>query len=329
MDTSLKHAVPAAVNQGHPTTATLGSGVDLTTRANDTDCGITSPVESRGAPSRTRTLQAAEGRYRFYTFTREEDPSRALRVEQIHGECYVAAGFVKPSALDSLGRLDNSDPAFILDKARGSTELINVRYMHAVPTHAQPGPPDEAGLRVVSVTEGASLDDLGAISACRTSLGRIYRNELYETFERLGPQGVKEITSLSITTGAHCSVPYALMREALRHALLAGTDEKWVITFALPAFHSLRRRLGELVIHPAGELFYAHRDDDPRTSNDVMLVPTIIETKDCIENVARSIALADNHKTAYSRFDTLAYMVGELDEQFLGPLTRRILRDGM
>lgn len=45
------------------------------------------------------------------SFTREQDPDRAVRVEQIHGEAYVAAGHVYESALDELGRLDNSKPS--------------------------------------------------------------------------------------------------------------------------------------------------------------------------------------------------------------------------
>lgn len=56
------------------------------------------------------------------SFTREQDPDRAVRVEQIHGEAYVAAGHVYESALDELGRLDNSNAEFILDKARGAPE---------------------------------------------------------------------------------------------------------------------------------------------------------------------------------------------------------------
>lgn len=329
MDTALYHESHTPENRSHPTTSPVDSTAEVITEANDVARENHIRDGSPDAPPVAGPLLTADGRYRISSFAREEHLLRALRVEQIHGESYVAAGYVQPSALDELGRLDNSIPEFVMDKVRGSTDLIDVRYLYATPCCSRPGQRDEAGLRVANVRAAGSLDDLAAFSACKISLGRMYKHELYDTFDALGPGGIKEITSLSATTDAHCSAPYALIREALHQGLTSRTAEKWLITFALPAFHKMRKRMGEIVIHPAGEPFYAHRNEDPRTSNDLLLVPSIIDTKDFIENIARSIALADSHRTACIRFDTLAFMARGLDEELLMPLTRRMLRGGI
>lgn len=105
------------------------------------------------------------------SFTREQDPDRAVRVEQIHGEAYVAAGHVYESALDELGRLDNSNAEFILDKARGSTRETEVIYLHAVPAEPLSGSQGEGGLRIVGISAVGSIDDLSAFKAAKPSMG--------------------------------------------------------------------------------------------------------------------------------------------------------------
>lgn len=136
------------------------------------------------------------------SFTREQDPDRAVRVEQIHGEAYVAAGHVYESALDELGRLDNSNAEFILDKARGSTRETEVIYLHAVPAEPLSGSQGEGGLRIVGISAVGSIDDLSAFKAAKPSMGLAHQRKLYDAIEDLGHGGVKEIAALSVTADA-------------------------------------------------------------------------------------------------------------------------------
>lgn len=127
------------------------------------------------------------------SFTREQDPDRAVRVEQIHGEAYVAAGHVYESALDELGRLDNSNAEFILDKARGSTRETEVIYLHAVPAEPLSGSQGEGGLRIVGISAVGSIDDLSAFKAAKPSMGLAHQRKLYDAIEDLGHGGSRRL----------------------------------------------------------------------------------------------------------------------------------------
>lgn len=199
------------------------------------------------------------------SFTREQDPDRAVRVEQIHGEAYVAAGHVYESALDELGRLDNSNAEFILDKARGSTRETEVIYLHAVPAEPLSGSQGEGGLRIVGISAVGSIDDLSAFKAAKPSMGLAHQRKLYDAIEDLGHGGVKEIAALSVTADAPPTVSYSLIREVLR--LYHRTGEKLIITFAMPAYAKMVMNFGRFAMPQVGEPFYAHRNNDPRTSN--------------------------------------------------------------
>jgi hypothetical protein len=270
--------------------------------------------------------KSVDAGYLIHSFTRDDDPARAIRVEQIQGEAYVAAGYVQQCALDSVGRLDNSDSEFILDKARGSNRLNDVLYLHAIPLQPAVDRRNEGGLRVVSVTDAGSLDDLGAFAACKDSIDPQHRRKLYDAFDRLGPRGVKEITALSLTQDASHIVSYALIREALRHALHDQTDELWLITFAMPGYLAMRKKFGAIGMPQIGKPFYAHRNADPRTSNDLLLVPSIVQTPKFFDVIARS-AVAETHPAAAAKhFATLRFMAAGLDDHYFTPLVRQALR---
>ncbi|WP_049956730.1 hypothetical protein, partial [Mycobacterium tuberculosis] len=194
------------------------------------------------------------------SFTREQDPDRAVRVEQIHGEAYVAAGHVYESALDELGRLDNSNAEFILDKARGSTRETEVIYLHAVPAEPLSGSQGEGGLRIVGISAVGSIDDLSAFKAAKPSMGLAHQRKLYDAIEDLGHGGVKEIAALSVTADAPPTVSYSLIREVLR--LYHRTGEKLIITFAMPAYAKMVMNFGRFAMPQVGEPFYAHRNND-------------------------------------------------------------------
>lgn len=260
------------------------------------------------------------------SFTREQDPDRAVRVEQIHGEAYVAAGHVYESALDELGRLDNSNAEFILDKARGSTRETEVIYLHAVPAEPLSGSQGEGGLRIVGISAVGSIDDLSAFKAAKPSVGLAHQRKLYDAIEDLGHGGVKEIAALSVTADAPPTVSYSLIREVLR--LYHRTGEKLIITFAMPAYAKMVMNFGRFAMPQVGEPFYAHRNNDPRTSNDLLLVPSIVEPSNFLENISRGVVTADDGPTARRRFATLCYMTDGLDDYFM-PLTRQVLSEGI
>lgn len=275
------------------------------------------------------TNKSLSSHYRVTVFSRAEDPDRALRVEQIHGEAYVAAGYVHATALDEFGRLDNSNSEFILDKARDDTQLTRVLYLHAVPKEQSPGRRDEGGLRVVTISDEASLDDLGAFRACKPALDPIYQRKLYDAVENYGTNGVKEITSLSLTNDADSSVSYALIRAVLHRGFYEQTNETWLITFAMHGYLSMRKRFGDFAMPKVGEPFYAHRNEDPRTSNDLLLVPSIVDAPNMLENIARSAQAADDPHIAARHLDTLHFMATGLDDTLLTPRARTVLRDGL
>lgn len=260
------------------------------------------------------------------SFTREQDPDRAVRVEQIHGEAYVAAGHVYESALDELGRLDNSNAEFILDKARGSTRETEVIYLHAVPAEPLSGSQGEGGLRIVGISAVGSIDDLSAFKAAKPSMGLAHQRKLYDAIEDLGHGGVKEIAALSVTADAPPTVSYSLIREVLR--LYHRTGEKLIITFAMPAYAKMVMNFGRFAMPQVGEPFYARRNNDPRTSNDLLLVPSIVEPSNFLENISRGVVTADDGPTARRRFATLCYMTDGLDDYFM-PLTRQVLSEGI
>lgn len=122
------------------------------------------------------------------------------------------------------------------------------------------------------------------------------------------------------------TVSYSLIREVLR--LYHRTGEKLIITFAMPAYAKMVMNFGRFAMPQVGEPFYAHRNNDPRTSNDLLLVPSIVEPSNFLENISRGVVTADDGPTARRRFATLCYMTDGLDDYFM-PLTRQVLSEGI
>lgn len=280
---------------------------------------------SSALPVATRNSKAFNAQYRVNAFTREWDPVNAVRVEQIHGESYLNSGYVTADAIDGLGRLDNSNPDFILDKARGSSPQLTVQYLYAIEAGTDRRRRDEGGLRVVNIGPDGSLDDVAGFRSSKASIGSFCQRELYGAIERRGCHGVKELTALSLTTGADPTVSYALIRDALHRALADETDELWICTIGVAAHRKMSRKLGEFAFPQMGKPFYAHRDSDPRTSNDLLLVPVIAETRIFLDNIASGVEVAEDKAAIHLRAAALRFMADGLDYDFLTPFVRQTL----
>lgn len=111
-------------------------------------------------------------------------------------------------------------------------------------------------------------------------------------------------------------------------ALVPPNRRKLIITFAMPAYAKMVMNFGRFAMPQVGEPFYAHRNNDPRTSNDLLLVPSIVEPSNFLENISRGVVTADDGPTARRRFATLCYMTDGLDDYFM-PLTRQALSEGI
>lgn len=96
----------------------------------------------------------------------------------------------------------------------------------------------------------------------------------------------------------------------------------------MPAYAKMVMNFGRFAMPQVGEPFYAHRNNDPRTSNDLLLVPSIVEPSNFLENISRGVVTADDGPTARRRFATLCYMTDGLDDYFM-PLTRQVLSAGI
>jgi hypothetical protein len=246
-------------------------------------------------------------RYVISQFYERDNPEGAILAQQIQGESYVAAGYVYPSALDELGRLQPE-----LDRSRGD----NVEYYLATPKQLEMSPANMGSLRVITIPDGGTLEDLAAYRYSKAILSDDVEAMLQSFIAEQGTQGVKEICALAMTNEATPLVSFELLRDITQAAIRAKSDERWLITFTAHAHGVFLRRYGASVMQQVGDPVPVDVGDE-RTSDELRLIPTLIHPGQLLENVLHDIKTT-LHTTERMRLsNTLVFMADGLDEDSL------------
>lgn len=243
-------------------------------------------------------------RYAISQFYEQDNPEGAILAQQIQGESYVAAGYVYPSALDELGRLQPE-----LDRSRGD----NVEYYIAAAKHPEMSPRNMGSLRVITIPEGGSLEDLAAYRYSKDILSDEVELLLQSLIAEHGRQGVKEICALAKTNEATSLVSFELLREITQAAIREKSEEKWLITFTSHAHDVFMRRYGASVMQQVGEPVPVDVGDE-RTSDELRLVPTLIDPGHLLENILHDIQTTRIVTEKIRLSNTLVFMADGLNE---------------
>lgn len=219
-----------------------------------------------GTPFERREILYRQSRYVIKSFTEIDNPEAALRAQQIQGESYVAAGFIYPDGLDRDGRLNAE-----LDRSRGD----DVEYYMAFANSDDPASEGRASLRVISIPEGGTLDDLPAYRYCQDTISDDARTVLQQAVAH-DRFSVREIAALSKTTDTPALASYELMRAVIHDAIQRDHDEMWLITFADKAYGPITDYFGAQALRRIGSPV-AIDVGDRRTSDELRLIPSIVE----------------------------------------------------
>lgn len=188
---------------------------------------------------------------------------------EIHAVGYQDMGFVNSSAVTSEGFLADD-----IDKAHGP----NVDY------YVAESPDDDevkATLRKIHIPEGGSLQDLPAFNLTIGSLSDSGFN-LIAGIDN--PEvNVKEIAALARTPEASPMIIFELLRNVLHESL--GKDEVWFFSIVSTTYQSLVDNFGNEAIYQIGEPITF---DDTRISNEVTLVPALVNTDTFINTLCRT-----------------------------------------
>ena len=249
-------------------------------------------------------------------FTEEQYPEGALRAQQIQGESYVTKGFVFETALDEYGRLMPE-----LDRSRGS----NVEYYWATSKKENTsGEKGQASLRKISSPEGGALEDLAAYRYCRDTIDPLAEDLLRQSVAEDGGSSIKEIAALSKTNNASSHVSFELLREITQESIRNDTHEKWLITFAQSAYTSLHARFGGVTLQVVGEPVAVDVGDE-RTSDELRLIPTLVEPCLSLDGIVDAIHLAKTPLERKRLCEGLLFMVDGLEDQYLSEAVKECI----
>ena len=250
-------------------------------------------------------------RYRIETFTEHQNPPGALRVQQIQGESYVAAGFVYESGLDQYGRLDES-----LDRSRGPN--ITYKLATAIDYDRDNPEKDQASLRINSIPENGRLDDLTEYKYCKDVMSIETELALRQLIAERGTDSVKGIAALSKTNEAHPTAPFELIRDILQEAIRDDTNETWLITFARPAYEAIKKNFGDRAMHQISEPVAVDVGDD-RTNDELRLVPCVIRPCEVLDGLVQDIQEESDDHRRTSLVRTLYFVADGLKEKEMSP----------
>lgn len=224
-----------------------------------------------------REIEHQHEQYSIQTFTEKDNPAGAFRAQQLQGESYVSAGFVYPTGLDIHGRLLPE-----LDRSRGDDVLYKLA------TSINGDPEDQAALRIIGLPEGGMIEDLAAYKYSKNDLFDGAKEALEMHIAEYGAESVREIAALSKGNKAGDLSSFELIRNIVQEAVRDETNEAWFITFAKPAFDAIQRNFGPRSLTQIGNPVQVDVGD-PRTSDKLRLIPTIIKPCNVLDGVIHDI----------------------------------------
>lgn len=257
-------------------------------------------------------------KYRINTYDPNTTPldeyEAAKELSQRHKfESYRAAGYVKETAADP------DDPERMhedLDKIDEDGVRVVVKTAEAIDSEAG----EELGEGSVRV-ETSSNGDLTKLAAFNYLVEAQISDEEKQELEDLAAsdsEKVRVIGALSMTDKAlkydiahreELGVSYELIRDMVQEAMRSNTKEKWIITFADPAYQALVRSFGDKVLPVVGNKDKViTADGGNEHSMGVQLVPVIVDPCELPNNIAGKIRELEEMESS-----TLSIRVATLD----------------
>lgn len=233
----------------------------------------------------------------LYKFNERTDAAAVQVARQVHAIGYADMHFVNDEALMPDGTLRPD-----IDKARGD----NVDYYLLI------NPEDEvkkATLRKIS----GDVWDLPAFGLTTHNLTKDGLQELLEA------ENVKEIAALARTPEAKQMLVFELLRDAFQEAI--GNNETWFFSIVSSTFASLEGQFGPLAIRSIGEPIAF---DDERISEDISLVPAILDVDNFLNAVAGAAAAETDSAKQMQYVRTLMYFADGVDDKFMNDDTRAL-----
>lgn len=244
-----------------------------------------------GALKERREIEHQFELYSIQTFTEKDNPEGAFRAQQIQGDSYVEAEFIFETGLDEHGRLLPE-----LDRSRGD----EVVYKLATSIHGDPL--DQAALRILPLPEGG-LEQMAAYKYCKNDLFNGAKEALEAHVAEFGPDSLKEIAALSKAENAGKLSSFELIRNIVQEAVRDDTNEAWLITFAKPAFDAIQKNFGPRSLTQIGSPVQVDVGD-PRTSDKLRLIPTVIKPCNVLDGLLLDIDDAEDDLDQKLRLQT-------------------------
>lgn len=236
--------------------------------------------------------------YEHSVFVEADDGGLAAKAWRIHAEGYRSLGFVRESALTSDGFLHPD-----IDKARGPS----VEYFLG----CDPSIPDNAATVRLADSSGRGFVGLGGWETIADSPSA---PQVAKHLERLENQGhkIKELTGLSRTVYAAPLAVYEVLRKSLQLSMRRG--ETWFAAIVSTTYESLERRMGRHSLRIIG-------DDvalvDPRISPTVALRPIVVDPREYLLDVGRSLQAENDPTRKRLLADNIAFFMHGLPRAFV------------
>jgi hypothetical protein len=232
-------------------------------------------------PQGIERSKSRKDHYWIRSFSEKEHPELASLSWEVHGEGYVNEHFVLPEALTEEGFLPPD-----IDKARGNT----VEYYLSSGWDVDPLNKltrEHATMRKISIPAGETVESLPAYQLCKDHLYPDYDEYLCSIEDPSAT--VKEIAALARTENASPMAIFELLRDSWQESYTKG--EVWFFSIVSTTFQSLVENFGPNAIKQVGDPVTF---DDGRISNNIELIPAMVQTDLFIDEMRRTIMESDN-----------------------------------
>lgn len=227
-------------------------------------------------------------------FTETSSPKLAHEAWRLHATSYMDRHFITEDAIADDGTLKPE-----IDHARGKY----VQYYISSESEGLSSPeasPRKATLRKIYIPPGGGLDALPAYRLCIDSLYD-EEKELLQAIQN--PQKhVQEIGALAQSEHRSHVASFGAMRQVLQDSF--GKNETWLFSIVESTYAVLVRSFGPMAIRRVGSLVGL---EDEGVSEQVQLVPVILEVDKFLQNIYDSALQEDTTQKFRRQFGSLIF----------------------
>lgn len=233
---------------------------------------------------------------------REEDnPELAHEAWRIHSEGYLNMRFITKNAITTDGYIHED-----IDSSRKE----NTDYYLAINKEGLED--DRATLRKINLKPGETYRDLPAFKLCKD----VITEDNIQILDSIANQDqvIKEIAGLARTANSNPNAAYELFRNIYQEAL--GKNEIWFYSIVSSTYRSLAKNFTADNLKVLGDPIAIN---DSRVSQDITLVPVILQPDIFTETILKNIKENDTSLSHKRFMRTFLFFTDGLDENRMSP----------